>query len=102
MSVCLCKWEGVWSVRPRNGSGDPPVGLQGMASLIGSGMASDSLSSRLADDVPCEVSGRLEGVSVREHRGLFCSGCVDKKCSSWSKKRELPSWTALSWKGVLA
>ena len=78
----------MWSVRPYNRSGDPSVCFMGMASLIGSGMASDSLSSRLADDVPCEVSGRLEGVLVREHRGLFCSGCVGKKCSSWSKKRE--------------
>ena len=53
----------MWSVRPRNGSGDPSVRFLGMASLIGSGMASDSLSSRLADDVRGEVSGQLEGVS---------------------------------------
>ena len=73
-----------------------------MASLRGPGMASDALSSRLADDVPGEADGRLEGVSVREHRGLFCSGCVGKKVLLMvKKKRELPSWTALSWKGVL-
>lgn len=38
------------------------------ASLHGLGMASDALSSRLADDVPGEVFGRLEGVSVRKPR----------------------------------
>ena len=37
--------------------------IAGVESLIGSGMASDSLSSRLADDVRGEVSGQLEGVS---------------------------------------
>ena len=63
-NVCLLLWVGkrMWSVRLYNRSGDPSVCFMGMASLIGSGMASDSLSSRLADDVPCEVSGRLEGV----------------------------------------
>ena len=54
-----------------------------MASLIGSGMASDSLSSRLADDVPCEVSGRLEGVSVREHRGLV-SGWLSEEIRGYA------------------
>ena len=36
----------------------------------------------------CRVR-RIGGVgrgSVRERRGLFCSGCVGKKCSSWPKK----------------
>ena len=41
-----------------------------MASLIGSGMASDTYPPSFCRDVPCEVSGRREGVSVREHRGL--------------------------------
>ena len=55
----------MWSVRPRNGSGDPSVRFLGMASLIGSGMASDSLSCRLADDVPCEADRRCgEGIST--------------------------------------
>ena len=66
-NVCLLLWVGkrMWSVRPRNGSGDPSVRFLGMASLIGSGMASDSLSSRLADDVPCEADRRCgEGIST--------------------------------------
>ena len=72
----------MWSVRPHNRSGDPSVRFLGMASLIGSGIALDSLPSRLADDVPGEVDGGSGDCSVREHRGLFCSGCVGKKSSS--------------------
>ena len=39
--------------------------IAGMASLIGSGMASDTLSPppSFCRDVPGEVSGQLEGVS---------------------------------------
>ena len=59
-----------------------------MASLIGSGMALDTLSPSFCRDVPYEVSGGLEGVSVREHRGLFCSGCVGKKVLLIVKKGE--------------
>ena len=68
----------MWSVRPRNDSGDPSVCFMGMASLIGSGMASSKKERAALMD--CSLMERSFSVTTVYGMGVdaFLQECAHR------------------------